>query len=133
MVGRQVGRPVRMVNTRPEALITAPCRENAIVRIRSAVRGDGQILARDVDVVFDSGAYALDAPYLASIPMFTSGAPYRVGRGRVRCRAVYTNTAPTGAFRGVSGTYLVFAPERHMAPITPAVHHARHPLPSPNL
>src|SRR5262249_41665485 len=33
---------------------------------------------------------------------------------RVRARAVYTNTAPTGAFRGVSGTYLVFATERHM-------------------
>lgn len=29
-------------------------------------------------------------------------------------RSVYTNTAPTGAFRGVSGPYLVFALERHM-------------------
>jgi len=114
LLARRVGRPVRLVNTRPEDLITAPCRENAIVRIRSAVSGDGEILARDMDVIFDSGAYAIDAPFLASIPMFTAGSPYRVGRGRVRCRAVYTNTAPTGAFRGVSGTYLVFAVERHM-------------------
>jgi CO/xanthine dehydrogenase Mo-binding subunit len=114
LLARQTGRPVRMVNSRTEDLITAPCRENAIVRIRSAVDADGRILARDMDVIFDSGAYAIDAPYLASIPLFTAGSPYRVGPARVRARAVYTNTAPTGAFRGVSGTYLVFATERHM-------------------
>lgn len=114
LLARHCGRPVQMVNSRQEDLITAPCRENAIVRIRSAVSAEGDILARDMDVVFDSGAYAIDAPYLASIPLFAAGSPYRVGRARVRARAVYTNTAPTGAFRGVSGAYLVFALERHM-------------------
>jgi CO/xanthine dehydrogenase Mo-binding subunit len=103
-----------MVNTRQEDLLTAPCRENAVVKIRSALREDGTILAMDVDVVFDSGAYAIDAPYLTSIPMFIFGSVYRVGTARVITRSVYTNTAPTGAFRGVSGTYLVFALERHM-------------------
>lgn len=113
VLARAVGRPVRMANTRSEDLVTAPCRENAVVRIRSAVSRDGQILARDMDVVFDSGAYAIDAPYLASLPIFAAGSVYRVAKARVRCRAVYTNTAPTGAFRGVSGAYLVFAVERH--------------------
>jgi CO/xanthine dehydrogenase Mo-binding subunit len=114
LLAQRCGRPVQMVNSRPEDLITAPCRENAIVRIRSAVSEGGEILARDMDVIFDSGAYAIDAPYLASIPLFMAGSPYRVGQARVRARAVYTNTSPTGAFRGVSGTYLVFAVERHM-------------------
>ncbi len=113
-LSRRVRRPVKIVNTREEDLLTAPCRENARVRIRSALAPDGTILARDVDVVFDSGAYAIDAPYLTSIPMFIFGSVYRVGTARVVARTVYTNTAPTGAFRGVSGTYLVFALERHM-------------------
>ncbi|MCH8990473.1 MAG: xanthine dehydrogenase family protein, partial [Acidobacteria bacterium] len=113
-LARRTGRPVKMVNTRQEDLLTAPCRENAVVKIRSAVDSAGKILALDVDVVFDSGAYAIDAPYLTSIPMFVFGSVYRVGTARVATRAVYTNTAPTGAFRGVSGTYLVFALERHM-------------------
>ena len=113
VLARTVGRPVRMINNRSEDLTTAPCRENAIVRIRSAVDQDGEILARDMDVVFDSGAYAIDAPFLASLPIFAAGSVYRVAKARVRCRAVYTNTAPTGAFRGVSGPYLVFAVERH--------------------
>jgi len=133
LLARLVGRPVQMVNSRREDLITAPCRENAIVRIRSAVSADGQILARDLDVVFDSGAYGIDAPYLASIPLFMAGSPYRVGRARVRCRAVYTNTAPTGAFRGVSGTYLVFAVERHMDHIAQTIAHGRRELRVRNL
>ena len=114
LLARRTGRPVGMINSRQEDLLTAPCRENATVRIRSALRSDGTILAQDVDVLFDSGAYAIDAPYLTSIPMFIFGSVYRVGTARVVARSVYTNTAPTGAFRGVSGTYLVFALERHM-------------------
>ena len=105
LLARRTRRPVNMVNTRQEDLLTAPCRENAVVKIRSALRKDGTILAQDVDVVFDSGAYAIDAPYLTSIPMFIFGSVYRVGTARVVTRSVYTNTAPTGAFRGVSGTY----------------------------
>ncbi len=114
LLARAVGRPVRMENRRSEDLMTAQCRENAVVTIRSALSESGELLACDFDVVFDSGAYAIDAPYLASMPMFAIGSIYRVGQARVRCRAVYTNSAPTGAFRGVSGTYLVFAVERHL-------------------
>jgi CO/xanthine dehydrogenase Mo-binding subunit len=47
--------------------------------------------------------------------------PYAVDRTRVVARAVYTNTAPTGAFRGVSGTYLYFALERHTDNLANAV------------
>jgi len=114
ILARRTGRPVKMLNTRQEDLLSATCRENSVVRIRSALDSDGTILAHDVDVVFDSGAGATDAPYLASIPMFMFGSIYRTRTARVVTRAVYTNTAPTGAFRGVSGPYLVFAMERHM-------------------
>jgi CO/xanthine dehydrogenase Mo-binding subunit len=103
-----------MLNTAHEERLTAPCRDNATVKIRSAVARDGTILAQDVDVVYDSGAYANNGPALVSIPMFMYGSIYRVGTARIRSRMVYTNTAPTGAFRGVGGPYLVFAAERHM-------------------
>jgi CO/xanthine dehydrogenase Mo-binding subunit len=114
LLARKTRRPVKIVNDRTEDLITCPCREDAIVRMRSAVSSDGRILGREIDVLLDAGAAATDAPYLASIPLILAGAPYALGPTRVRCRAVYTNTAPTGAFRGVSGTHLVFAFERHM-------------------
>ena len=114
VLAQRTGRPIKMVNNRQEDLLTAPCRENAVVKIRSALDKDGKILAQDIDVLIDSGAYAIDAPYLTSIPLFMFGSVYRAGAVRIVARSVYTNTAPTGAFRGVSGTYLVFALERHM-------------------
>jgi CO/xanthine dehydrogenase Mo-binding subunit len=114
MLARATGRPVKLVNERTEDLLTCQCREDAIVRLRSAVDAEGRVLARDMDVLLDAGAAATDAPFLASIPLLLAAGPYRVGPTRVRARAVYTNTAPTGAFRGVSGTHLIFALERHI-------------------
>lgn len=114
LLARAAGRPVKLVNERTEDMITCQCREDAIIRIKSAVDSDGHIVARDMDVLLDSGAAATDGPYLASIPLLLAGAGYKVGPTRVRARTVYTNTAPTGAFRGVSGTHIIFAIERHM-------------------
>lgn len=121
LLARATRRPVRLVNDRTEDLMTCQCRENAIIRMRSAVDDDGRVLAREMDVLMDAGAAATDIPYLVSIPLILAGSAYRVGPTRVRARAVYTNTSPTGAFRGVSGTHLVFAMERHMDEIARAV------------
>lgn len=114
LLARRFRRPVRMQHTAVEERLVAPCRANAITAVRSAVRRDGTILATDVEIVSDSGAYANNGPALSSIPMFVFGSIYRVGTARIRTRNVYTNTAPTGAYRGVNGPWLVFANERHM-------------------
>ncbi len=114
LFARLVGRPVKLVNERGEDLLTCGCRENAIVRLRTALAADGTILGQDADVLMDNGAYSGEVPLMASLPMHVFGQVYRAGAARVRCRLVYTNTAPTGAFRGVSGPYLYFALERQM-------------------
>ena len=113
LAARAAGAPVKMVNERTEDLLTCNSREGAVVRIRSGLTRDGRIVAREFLVDMDAGAYAGDTVFLTSIPIYVADGLYRVGRTRVRARAVYTNTAPTGAFRGVSGTYLYFALERH--------------------
>ncbi|MEX0796244.1 MAG: xanthine dehydrogenase family protein molybdopterin-binding subunit [Acidimicrobiia bacterium] len=113
LLARATGRPVKIVYERSEDLITCQSREDAIFRVRSAIASDGRILGREIDVLINSGAAGTDGPYLASIAFILAGAPYRVGPTRVRCRSVYTNTAPTGAYRGVSGTHVIFALERH--------------------
>jgi CO/xanthine dehydrogenase Mo-binding subunit len=107
-------RPVKIVNDRSEDLLTCTSRENAIVRLRSALAADGRILGRELECLMDNGAYSGEMPFLASVPMHVLGQVYRAGATRVTTRLVYTNTAPTGAFRGVGGLYLYFALERHM-------------------
>ena len=121
LLAQRYRRPVRMQHTALEERLVAPCRANAITAVRSAVRRDGTILATDVEIVSDSGAYANNGPALSSIPMFVFGSIYRVGTARIRTRNVYTNTAPTGAYRGVNGPWLVFANERHMDAIADAL------------
>ncbi|MGE3664508.1 MAG: xanthine dehydrogenase family protein molybdopterin-binding subunit [Pseudonocardia sp.] len=108
------GRAVKLVNTRTEDLITCPSREGAVTRIRSALDADGTIIARELEVIADNGAYSGEMPWLASIALHCARGVYRAGPTRVAARLVYTNTTPTGAFRGVNGTYLYHAVERHM-------------------
>jgi CO/xanthine dehydrogenase Mo-binding subunit len=114
LLSREAGRPVKLVNTRRDEFLVGSPRENATVRIRSAVLRDGEIVARAAEVVMDAGAYSGESPFLASVPAHTIVSNYRVGAIRLRTAVTYTNTAPTGAYRGVGGPYLIFALERHM-------------------
>ena len=108
------GRPVKIVNSRAEDMLSCPCRENAIVRVRSGLDADGNIIARELVCDMDNGAYTGEMAWMPSIAMHIAGSVYRIGTTRVIARLHYTNTAPTGAMRGVSGVYLYAALERHM-------------------
>lgn len=108
------GLAVKLVNTRTEDLITCPSREGAVTRLRSALDADGNITARELEVIADNGAHSGEMPWLASIALHCARGVYKAGPTRVTARLVYTNTTPTGAFRGVNGTYLYHAVERHM-------------------
>ena len=106
-------RPVKIVNDRGEDMLSCTSRENAIVRLKTALAADGTILARGLECLMDNGAYSGEMPWLTSVPVHVLGQVYRPGVPRVVSRLLYTNTAPTGAFRGVGGAYLYFAVERH--------------------
>jgi CO/xanthine dehydrogenase Mo-binding subunit len=114
LLSRKAGRPVKIANTRSEEFRTGSPRQNAIIRIRSAVTNDGRILAREATCLMDNGAYAGEQPIGASFPLIFLAGTYRVESARVLSRNVYTNTAPTGSFRGIQGTFCTFALERHM-------------------
>lgn len=114
ILARETKRPVKIVNNRQEDLLTATARENATYRIRSAVTNDGEILGREITCYMDNGAYSGEMPLLASLPALLGGTVYRVGSIRAHVELLYTNSAPTGAFRGVAGAHLLFALERHI-------------------
>jgi CO/xanthine dehydrogenase Mo-binding subunit len=108
------GRPVKMVNSRSDDLTTSNSRENTIVRMRSALDAEGNILARDVVAYLDNGAYTGEMAYLTPFPFHCGAMNYRVGKLRAVGQLVYTNTPPTGAMRGVSGVAMYAALENHM-------------------
>jgi len=113
LLARASGQPVRLVNSREEEMLTCLFRENAEIRIRSAVTRDGEIAGREAVVLMDCGAYGGEQIFLTTMTAHTLGGNYRLGAVRLVSRAVYTNTAPNGAFRCCNGVYCTFALERH--------------------
>jgi len=113
LLARASGRPVRLVNSREEEMLTCLFRENAEIRIRSAVTREGEIVGREAVVLMDCGAYGGEQVFLTTMTAHTLGGNYRLGSVRLVSRAVYTNTAPNGAFRACNGVYNTFALERH--------------------
>lgn len=112
-LARASGQPVRLVNSRSEEMATALCRENAEIVLRSAITADGRIAAREGIVLMDCGAYSGEQPFLTTMSAHTLFGNYELQTARLVTQAVYTNTAPTGAFRACNGTYSTFALERH--------------------
>ncbi|MCW6509684.1 xanthine dehydrogenase family protein molybdopterin-binding subunit [Lichenifustis flavocetrariae] len=121
LLARKSGRPVRLVNSREEEMLTCLFRENAEIRIRSAVTKAGEILGREAVVLMDCGAYGGEQIFLTTMTAHTLGGNYRVGATRLVSRAIYTNTAPNGAFRACNGVYNTFALERHTDEIAAAI------------
>jgi CO/xanthine dehydrogenase Mo-binding subunit len=121
LLARASGRPVKLVNSRQDEMRTALARENAEIRIRSAVTRDGDILAREAVVLMDCGAYSGEQAFLTTMTAHTLMGNYRLGAVRLVSRAVYTNTPPTGAFRCCNGTYCTWALERHTDEICAAI------------
>ena len=112
-------------------MLTCLCRENAEIRIRSAVTRDGEIVGREAVVLMDCGAYGGEQIFLTTMTAHTLGGNYRLGAVRLVSRAVYTNTAPNGAFRACNGVYNTFALERHTDEICAAHRHGSAGVPPP--
>jgi CO/xanthine dehydrogenase Mo-binding subunit len=121
LLARASGRPVRLVNSRQDEMLTCLCRENAEIRIRSAVDRKGEIVGREAVVLMDCGAYGGEQIFLTTMTAHTLGGNYRLGAVRLTSRAIYTNTAPNGAFRACNGVYNTFALERHTDEICAAM------------
>ena len=79
----------------------------------------------------DCGAYGGEQIFLTTMTAHTLTGNYRLGSVRLVSRAVYTNTAPNGAFRACNGVYYTFALERHTDEICDAHRHGPLGVPPP--
>jgi CO/xanthine dehydrogenase Mo-binding subunit len=93
------GRPVRVALSVEESILTTRS-DAARIRARTAFAADGTLLARDFDVVLDSGAYTDNSPVVCAKLANRCFGPYRIGALRVRVRSAFTNTVPASSLRG---------------------------------
>ncbi|MBK8979518.1 MAG: xanthine dehydrogenase family protein [Planctomycetes bacterium] len=121
LLARAAGRPVRIVYDRHEDLLVTPKRHPSRVHHRTLVAADGTLLAMDVDVLLDGGAYTTLSPVVLSRACLHASGPYRCEHVAIRGRVVATNHVPSGAFRGFGAPQTCFAIERQMDRIARAL------------
>ena len=115
------GRPVKIVYDRVEDMLATTKRHPSVIRHRTGVARDGRLVAMDIDILLDGGAYVTLSPVVLSRGAIHSAGPYRCDNVRVRGRAMGTNTPPNGAFRGFGAPQTQFAMEVHVERIAEAL------------
>lgn len=118
------GRPVRYEYTRAEEFYASRSRHPMRIKMRTGVKNDGTITANEMIALSDTGAYGCHALSVAGNTGHKSMALY-VGDGKYRespnirfyADVVYTNTPPSGAYRGYGVPQGYWAVERHMEKI----------------
>ena len=109
-LARKAQRPVKLVNRVDESMVTTR-RHNAKIRMRTAADRQGRLLARDVKVWFDTGAYADNGPRVTATGADAAPGPYRWSAVRVDAACVHTNTAPSGSYRAFGAAHLQWVGE----------------------
>ncbi|MBZ5661340.1 MAG: xanthine dehydrogenase family protein molybdopterin-binding subunit [Acidobacteriia bacterium] len=115
------GKRVKIVYDRAEDMVATTKRHPSRTRHRTGVTRDGKLVAMDIDLVIDGGAYATLSAVVLSRATIHSAGPYVCPNVRIRSQAVATNAPPHGAFRGFGAPQSIFAVERHLDQVARAV------------
>ena len=107
-------KPVKLIFDRKEDIEVTTKRHPSLIKFRTALDDNHNIMGMDVDIILDGGAYAGLSTVVLQRAMFAATGVYRIPNVRVRGRVVATNKVPSGAFRGFGAPQAFFAIEMHM-------------------
>jgi len=111
---RGISRPVKIIWSREESIIGHHKRHPYILRTRWGATREGKVIAAEVEVIADGGAYAYTSTKVLGNATLMCTGPYVIPNVNVDSYAVYTNNIPGGAFRGFGGPQGAFAAETQM-------------------
>ncbi len=112
-LAQKARRPVRVVLSREEVFYTIT-KHAAVIRMKTGVKNDGTLIARECEIHLDTGAYAEIGPRVAKKSGYTAAGPYRIPNLKIDSYSVYTNKPPAGAFRGFGVSQSAWAVESQM-------------------
>lgn len=107
-------RPVKYVYNRVEEMQVSSPRAAERIIIKDGVTREGKILARQVTLYVDAGAYSRHSPYGTTKAAAHMPGPYTIPNVWVDAYCVYTNRTPSSAMRGFGVTIADFALESQM-------------------
>ena len=107
--------PVKLWFDREEEFVATATRHHTVYRLKTGVDSDGRIVAVDMRVVADTGAYPNGVGHI--VLTNSRDRPfdlYRIRNFRFEGVSVFTNNIPAGEYRGIGSTQLCFAFESHL-------------------
>lgn len=114
---RMLAAPLKWTSDRTEDLMTTVHGREQVHRVRAAANVDGKVLAVAVEILASNGAYA-PWPFGAGLDSGQAAenvcGPYDITAYERRVRAVITNKAPMGPYRGVGRVMACLTIERVM-------------------
>jgi CO/xanthine dehydrogenase Mo-binding subunit len=114
-------RPVKLILSREQDFEMVRARHPFNIRCKTGVKNDGTLVAREVEVLLDGGAFADDSPGVLGYALLMSCGPYRIPHAHCHGRLVYTNKMRFGAFRGFGVPQVTFATETQLDEIADAL------------
>jgi len=114
LLAMKTQRPVRLVFTREESIISTAKRHPSRTTLRMGLMRDGRIRALDMRMVCDGGAYGLSTEGVMRKAAILAAGPYVIPNVKVDTYGIYTNNTPSGAFRSFGALQTAFATESHL-------------------
>ena len=99
LLSKKSKRPVKIVYTREENSIAIRQGHSMIAHIKTGVKKNGVVIARDMKCIMDGGAYSSTGPIATSVPFLVMEETYRMPNLRYLGYRVYTNKTPRGMIR----------------------------------
>jgi len=113
LLALKTGRPVKMVYTREECFIDGLNRLPKLVYIKDGVKKDGTLIAREMKVIVNCGAYTDHAPMTIRNGAFHAS-QYRMPHFKWDAYGVYTNEPGVAPLRGFGSAEVLWATEQQM-------------------
>lgn len=113
LLALKTGKPVKIVYTREECFIDGLNRLPKVIYIKDGVKNDGTLLAREMKVIVNTGAYTDTAPLTIRNGAFHAS-QYRLPNFKWDAYGVYTNEPGCGPLRGFGSAEALWATEQQM-------------------
>ena len=114
LLSMRAWRPVKITYTREEEFIATRRRHPTFMTLKTGVKKDGTLMAREMTLVADGGAYNSRGPGVVTLAGMELASLYRCGNVKYQGYHVYTNNAIAGPFRGYGQPQVRFAEETQL-------------------
>lgn len=114
LAASKLKRPVKIIWSREESIQYHCKRHQMFFRAKTGAKRDGRLVAAQVEIIADGGAYAFTSTKVLGNATLTCTGPYDIPNAHVDAYAVFTNNIPGGAFRGFGAPQGHFVAETQM-------------------